>query len=217
MIKIYDKIANIQLKVSEDIPEEHIEFLKRYWAYDDDLTLVNPPSLLRNEFNVSISTLNDLVQNHSLMRFYMLCYECESMEYQNPTSQSQFKKILLSLKEYRDSHKCEYCQKHGYGVSEKLMKSIFKTELKESKNAIDKKVWRNLSRFENEVLKHAIQFNNMAELAIQYSKENDQSDELLFDTLYVLEKEKLIFLTLDSWGYEITDYEFLPQLKDEHD
>ena len=111
MDKIEDKIANIQLEISDDILEEHIELLKKYWAFDDDLKFVNQPTRLRKELVMTQKNLNDLVQEHSCMSFYLFCNSYNSMEYQEVKSQTQFRSSISYLKKYNSSHSCNHCYK----------------------------------------------------------------------------------------------------------
>lgn len=222
---IQEKIANIQLKISNDISEEKIELLKKYWEYDENFNLVNQPTPLRDAMGMSQKDLLDLVAEHSTMSFYQFCRECNSMELQNPNSQTQFRSCVSSLKRFYDHFMCEYCKKlKSQQIEQQNQIELEKKEherkekIKKYHVAISEKVWRNLSAFENGVLKHAIQLNGIAELKQYYFGKGMQAYKMMFTALRILEAEKLVFLTMDNRNKNfIKNYQYLPRLSAEYE
>lgn len=225
MDNIDEIIANIQVKISNDISEEKIEILKKYWEYDENLKLVNQPTQLRKAMGMSQKDLIDLVVDHSAMSFYRFCPECNSMELQNPKSQTQFRGCVSSLKNSYYHFRCMHCKELILEQQEqkKLLQEVerqeeLKEKLKAYNVAINEKAWRNLSDFENDVLKHAIQLNDIGELKKYYYGKGLQDYKMLFTALRILEAEKLVFLTTDNRNKNfIENYQYLPRLSAEYE
>lgn len=225
MENLDERIANIQLKISDDISQEHIEILRKYWEFDEDFKLVNQPTPMRKAIGMSQKELIDLVVAHSSMSFYLFCPDCNSMELQNPNSQTQFRGCVSILKKSYYRFKCKHCQSLLFKqqeqqkiLQEEERKRELKEKLKEYHLAIDERAWQNLSAFENGVLKHAIQLNDIAELKKYYFGKGMQSYKMMFTALRILEAEKLVFLTMDNWNKNyIENYQYLPRLSAEYE
>lgn len=90
--------------------------------------------------------------------------------------------------------------------------------------AVDRKKWKNLSEFENVVLKNAVLLNNFDELKKYYLNLGVQSYKKMFSALLILEAENLLVLEFDEWDktkivkYGIywrlrENYEYQPKLQ----
>lgn len=225
MDKINERVANIRLEISNDIPEEHVELLKKYWAYDGNFKLVNQPTKLRNELGMSQMDMTDFVKQYSSLSFYLLCDQCNSMEYKELKSQNQFGHLRSSIKKHGSSYICEHCVKQNY--EKQVKKDRMRRDLANNKPcealeqyniAIDNKVWESLSEFQNEVLKNALQLNDMVKLKKLYFNKGMQCFKMLFKTLRELEEEKLVFLTTNEFDESrIENYQFLKRLGEKYD
>lgn len=237
MENLNDKIVKIELEITDSCTNDQREIINDYWAFNEHNYELNKlPSQITMKYRISQKELNDTVATLSDINLYIRCDYCDTVERNTFTSQKGFRRAIAQLKKLRgDKYKCGNCQ----AIEEAKIKNHKESESKEradkhykmlvqKKNqlekAVDRKKWKNLSEFENVVLKNAILLNNFEELKNYYLNLGIQSYKKMFSVLRILEAEGLLVLEFDEWDktkivkYEIygrlrKNYEYQPKLQ----
>lgn len=237
MEDLNDKIVKIELEITDSCTNDQREIINDYWAFNEHNYELNKlPSQITMKYQISQKELNDTVASLSDINLYIRCDYCDTVERNTFTSQKGFRYAIAQLKKLRgDKYQCNNCQAIEDGKKINLQKSESKAKadkhykmLTEKRNqlekAVDRKKWKNLSEFENVVLKNAILLNNFDELKKYYLNLGIQSYKKMFSVLRILEAEGLLVLEFDDWektkivkygiyGRLRKNYEYQPKLQ----
>lgn len=237
MEDLNDKIVKVELEITDNCTNDQREIIEDYWAFNEHNYELNKlPSQITMKYRISQKELNDTVATLSDINLYIRCDYCNTVECNTFTSQSGYRNAMTHLKKLRgDKYQCENCQtieeakiknQRKAGSKEKADKHY--KMLTEKRNqldkAVDRKKWKNLSEFENVVLKNAILLNNFDELKKYYLNLGIQSYKKMFSVLRILEAEGLLVLEFDEWdktkivkygvyGKLRKNYEYQPKLQ----
>lgn len=208
----FEKIANLQLKLSENYSELDKEIIEKYWKIDNG-EFVNSPRLIKKKYNISQSELTNIIKSYSELSFYVYCPNCISYEHNNVESQTRFKNVISSFnKSYNKKSRCKEC--FELERKEKEAERIKREEklLDNLNTAIDNRNWENLSNFEKEVLKNGLEMS-FNDLKKHYGEILGQSNFIRFiRALNSIESQNLFVLTRESWNNYITNYQYLKRL-----
>lgn len=237
MENLNDRIEKVEVEITDNCTNDQRELIKDYWAYNKDNYELNKlPSQITMKYRISQKELNDTIATFSDINLYIRCDYCDAVERNNFTSQTGFRHALAQLKKLRGKkYQCKSCQaieedriKHRKESDSREKADKNDKMVAEKRNqldkAVDRKKWKNLSEFENVVLKNAILLNNFDELKKYYLNLGVQSYKKMFSVLLMLEAESLLVLEFDSWDktkivkYGIywrlrENYEYQPKLQ----
>lgn len=231
MENLNDKIVKVELEITDNVTNDQREIIEDYWAYNEyNYELNKLPSQITMKYRISQKELNDTVATFSDINLYIRCDYCDTVERNTFTSQKGFRRAIAQLKKLRgDKYKCVNCQ----AIEEAKIRNHQESESKEradkhykmlvqKKNqlekAVDRKKWKNLSEFENVVLKNAILLNNFEELKNYYLNLGIQSYKKMFSVLRILEAEGLLVLEFDEWDKtKIVKYEIYGRLRENYE
>lgn len=238
MENLNDKIVKIELEITDSCTNDQREIINDYWAFNEHNYELNKlPSQITMKYRISQKELNDTVATLSDINLYIRCDYCNTVERNTFTSQSGYRNAMTHLKKLRgDKYQCKNCQtieeakiknQRKAGSKEKADKhyKMLTEKRNQLEKAVDRKKWKNLSEFENVVLKNAILLNNFDELKKYYLHLGIQAYKKMFSVLRILEAEGLMVLEFDEWdktkivkygiyGRLRENYEYQPKLQD---
>lgn len=229
MKNLNEKLAKIDLEILEDCPHKTKELIQEYWDYDANYRFNEVPTQLKHKYRLTQKELNAAVNKFSKLIFHIYCTKCNRIDQKLITTQTNFSENIYKLKGRWNPHICEQCITTEEEQRQKILESeqnekkkqdraLVLQLIKDSNNAIDKKAWNNLSDADNSILKHAIQFDSLAELKKYYYDKGYEYYKMLFTVLRLLAAEKLLFLDVDVHDKNfIKNYGFLDRLKTEYD
>ncbi|MFK5958467.1 MAG: hypothetical protein QM495_06280 [Lutibacter sp.] len=206
------KIANVQLQLSENCSEENLQLISTYWKLNEDFRFETKPRLIKTSFNLDQTELNKLISQNSTLSFFIHCQKCNSYEKQDSKSQTNFLTKTSSLHSDYSTYECLHCENLKREQIQ-LEQEKKRRELRlDFDKAIDNKNWKNLSNFEKILLGHSLEmdFNQLKKF---YGSKLGQSQFITFiKALENIEKQNLLFLKRNSWDNYITNYEYLEKL-----
>jgi hypothetical protein len=213
MENINEKIANLQLQISENCTEKEIAIIKAYWDLEK-LNFVNMPKQIIEKFGLTISELTKLVASNSTLSLSILCENCSSYENHQVKSKTQFTTLIKKAKtNSRPIIKCTYCrqqEREQFNIEqEKKQKEL----IQKFENAIDNKNWINLSKFERDILVSCFKMN-FKELTKHYvGHQLGKNQFIMFiKALENIASQKLLFLERDRRTNYIVGFQKLERL-----
>lgn len=215
MENIPEKIANLQVQISENCTEKEKNIIQLYWQLQG-LEFVNTVKWIKAEFEISQADLNKLIASDSTLSLFVYCANCDSYENHWVKTKTQFLEVLKvnSRRFTRSFFKCEYCTQK---VQEKLdlLRADAKRKLIEKvEQAIDSKNWNNLNRFEREILSNCLEMK-FTQLGNKYGDQLGQGSYIkMIRALEKIAQENLIHIIRDKWKNYILDYQTLPRLSE---
>jgi hypothetical protein len=219
MSHLLDKIINPKLQIDPICTDVENEVIKLYWVFDSNLRLINKPTDLCATFGISLIDFRQLILKRSRFIFYFHCVFCDSHERQQCNSQTNFKFIVSSLRGLSNKFKCSNCTKQ-----EKANRAIKREKDREKQalshnHAINNKVWKNLSDFDNKVLQDALKALSFIELKkIYWKKLGAERYKDFFTSLRNLSEVDLIALHTNEFdSFKIENIQYSNRLVDEYD
>lgn len=208
----FEKIANLQLKLSENYSELDKEIIEKYWKIDNG-EFVNSPRLIKKKYNISQSELTQIIKSYSRLSFYIYCSNCNSYELNEATSQSNFKDTISTFKSrYNKNSKCGECIYLEKKEQEAERTRRNKELLNKLNNAIDSRNWKNLSNFEKGVLRNGLEMG-FYDLKKHYGGKLGQNNFVRFiRALESIESQNLFVLSRESWNNYITNHQYIERL-----
>lgn len=214
----HQKIANINLLISEDCSEEDKKIIQLYWQLQET-EFLNTPKSIKQKFNIRQSVLNRLNNTYALVSMYILCDSCNSYEKHHATSQSKFKEIIRLKEEnrYPGFYNCEYCKEVQQKQLDLEQQKKNRELLVKLKDAVENKNWKNLSNFDKAVLKNSLEMN-FDELKSHYGSKLGYSNFIqLIRALENIEHQNLLILHRQSWNNYISSYQYIAKLVEHKD
>ncbi len=208
----FEEIANIQLHISKNCPEEHRKIIESYWKIDGVET-VNKPTFVKNHYNITQGELTNIVSSFSTISLYLYCENCNSYEKDEATSQYGYSHLLRNLGRKKHSpFQCTHCREEHIAFLELVRKKRQEQILERLNTAIEAENWKNLSLFEKEVLYSCLGLN-FNELNKYYWDTLGKKKHIQFiNAIKNIENQGLLVLERNDWNNYIMDYEYSPKL-----
>ena len=209
----FEKIANIELHISDNCSEENKKILEYYWKMENK-DFKNLPSLVTKEFNITQNELNNLNTTYASLSLYLLCENCSSYEKHLAKSHFTYKHVISN---HRRKHKYPIKCNHCIEVERENQRLEFIRKKEEyilkQNSAIENKNWENLSNFERAVLGNCLEMN-FNQLKHHYGKLLGRDNFYdLIRALKTIEHQNLIELYKESDNSYIKGYHIENKLK----
>ncbi|SHG41294.1 hypothetical protein SAMN05444396_11180 [Flavobacterium segetis] len=207
------KIANLQVKISENCTEKEKQIIELYWEFNK-IEVINSPKHVKNTFNIRFAELNKIIGTYSEVSFFLFCEHCQSYEFQKMSSVTKYKEIT-KLHRHGNSHlnfKCFHCQsiEENQAIIEKH--KAHKKLMQKLNQAIETKNWNNLNHFEREILSNCLEIN-FTQLKKKYGGQlGKESFIKLIRALDNIANENLLHLLRGGWNNYIYDYQYVTRL-----
>jgi hypothetical protein len=191
---------------NNDIDSKSGKIIDKYWELEGE-SFKHKPTEIKNEFNISQYTLNNLIRDNSECIINRgICVECGERLEDKVTSHAQFKRIIES----KGIH-CSECksviEKRQNIEREQARISIRRQNMQ---TALDKRLWEKISTKEFEVLKEIIRTKNRDAIFRDIFK-NDY-----YGTWEIVNKlERIGLLNVIRGEDTVTGFEFLDGLEDQ--
>jgi hypothetical protein len=207
-----EKIAKVQLQISENCTEKEASIINAYWKLEE-MKFVHMPKEIKEKFEISLSELSKLVAYYSTLSLFIHCANCNSYENHKAKSKTQFTTLLKKAKiNSRTIIKCSYCtqqEREQFSIEEENRQ---KELLQKFDNAIANKNWTNLTKFERGILLNCLTMN-IYEITRHYGNQLGKSQFiLLIKALENIEKYDLLALERDPWTNYIVGFQKLDRL-----
>ena len=209
-----EKIANLQLQISENCTEKEKQIIQQYWELEE-MKFMHNATHIKENFKLSQNELSKIITSHSTLSVFVLCKYCNSYENQQAKSKTE---LIVMLKKAgvnsRSVFKCDHCieQEHQKLNLEKAQKQ--QELIQKFENAINDKNWRNLSKFEKGILVNCLNMN-FKELTNHYGNQLGQSQFiLLIKALENIGNQNLLLLIRDHRTNYIVGFQKLERLSD---
>jgi hypothetical protein len=209
-----EKIANIQLQISENCTETDVAIIKAYWELEE-MNFVNMPKQITEKFGLSISKLTKLVALNSTISISILCENCTSYENHQVKSKTQFTALIKKANtNSRPIIKCSYCRQQEREQFTIEQETKQKALVLKFDNAITDKNWTNLTKFERGILVNSLSMN-FKKLSNHYGNQLGKLQFILFvKALENIENQNLLSLDRDPWKNYIVDFHRSDKLMD---
>lgn len=193
----------IETVINEDIENDTIIILHKYWAFDNSM-FQNTPTQLKQENQIAQHRLNQLVQFSKATIIFGECRECKEL-------------IKIQVKNQTEAkQKIENCYYHFFCIDCKdkqkiQLKGLSSTEAKKHKmlHSLHFKIWERLDEFELSILKEVVQLNTWNEI---YNKLVKSNFEIVYEVIEKLDKIHLVEIYRDAFTEKIRELYFLPEL-----
>lgn len=211
MEKSHEKIANIKIQFSENCTELQNEIIQDYWEFKD-YEFDNNPKKCKDKYKLTQFELSKIIRDFSSLFFYVKCDNCESFEKQEVKSITGLKSIVNQNK-----YICHHCITEEY--NEKVRIETEKRKIANAKltDAIDNKNWKNLSKFELNVLIRCLEMNTSELKSYFWNSLGQKNFIKLIKALESIEKQNLIVLQRNRYNNYVTEHQYLSILKKYND
>jgi hypothetical protein len=210
-----EKIANLQVQISENCSEKEKQIIQLYWELKG-LEFVNTAKWIKENFTISQTELNKLIASFSILSFFIYCESCKLYEDHQINNKVKFKETVKAVltNNAKLLFKCSSCAKKD---QEKLnLKKVNQQNkiTQNAENAIETKNWTNLSNFEKGILCNCFKMN-FSDLKKHYRSKLGQDQIIVFfKALEKIEYQNLLRLDRDLNKNEIIDLHYLKRLSD---
>lgn len=208
-----EKIANLQVTISENCSEKEKQIIKFYWEIENT-EIINSPKQVKNTFGIRFAELKKIIETYSELSFFLLCEHCHSYEIQKISSITKYNEIT-KVHRHRNPHlnfKCFHCKSIEEDKAIKEKQKAHEKLMRKFDQAIESKNWTNLNRFEREILWNCLEME-FSQLGKKYGDQNGQGSYIkLIKALEKIAEENLLNLLRYGWKNYIYDYQYLPRL-----
>jgi hypothetical protein len=214
-----EKIAKLQLQISEKCTDKEKSIFELYWKFNG-LEFLNTAKSIRDRFELSQNQLNKLISSCGLLLFSIPCGACAKFDDFQVSNRSDFKSIIKQAltSSTTSTYKCSFCKSREQEKAYLKCVQVKKIINQNLEKAIEAKNWQNLSNFQKGILLNCFKMN-YAELKKHYRAILSQDKWMLFiESLEALESYNLLILQRDSTKKEVINFHFfdkLPSFKDE--
>jgi hypothetical protein len=208
-----EKIANLQVLISENCAKKEKEIINFYWEFKDT-EFVNTPKQVKEVFEISKTDLTKIIATHSKISFYMYCESCNSFENQQVQSRTKYLEIIKAKRQRNHpfAYKCDHCERLEQKKVSKEKEEAHKKLLQEFDNAIESENWNNLTNFEREILSSCLEMN-FHQLKKKYGGQLGKKSFIkLIRALEKIASQNLIHLIRNGRDNYINDYQHLARL-----
>lgn len=155
-----EKIANLQVQISENCTEKEKNIIQLYWELKG-LEFVNTVKRIKEEFKISQADVNKLIATDSTLSLFVYCANCDSYENHWVKTKTQFLEVIkVDTRRYtRSFFKCEYCTQQEQEQIDLLRADAKRKLIEKVELAIDEKNWVNLSNFEKAILGNCLRMD----------------------------------------------------------
>lgn len=210
-----EKIANLQVQISENCSEKEKRIINFYWEFKDT-EFVYTTKQVKELFELSQIEMSKIISTHSILSFYIYCDTCTSYENQqvkNRTKYLELKKVKRQ-RNYRFLFRCDRCKRIEKNKADKNIEEARKKLIQKFNNAIESKNWNNLTHFEREILSSCLEMN-FDQLKKKHGGQlGKESFIKLIKALEKIASLNLIQLNKNGPNSYINAYQHLPRLKE---
>ena len=208
-----EKIANLQVKISENCTEVEKEIIQFYWAFQD-LESLHTVKCIRKKFEISQVQLNKLIASNSTLSFFVFCKRCKSYENNCVKTKTQFIDVLrLNSKNFKNSFlTCDYCTQREQEIIDYLKAEQNRKLVEKVNLAIDNKNWVSLTSFEREILSNCLKMEFSLVRKHYLDQLGKKQYNLFIKALKNLSKQNLITLFRESKKYDIVEIQYSRRL-----
>ena len=208
-----EKIANLQVQVSEKCTEREKSIIELYWKFNG-LEFLNTAKSIGELFEISQTQLNKLISSRGLLLFSIPCGSCPKFDNFRVSSRSDFKSIINQTltSSASSTYKCSFC--NSKEQEETYLKNV--QEQKEINQNLEKAIeaqnWLHLSNFQKGMLCNCFKMN-FIELKKHYrSILSSDKWNLFIESLEAIESYNLLSIQRDSTTKEIMNFRYLDKL-----